>query len=283
MTGVAEAVPFTVSHVAAVLPGYRRLSRAHVFSAAVIGSMVPDFGFLLLPVSLARWQTHSAVALFTFCLPVGLCAYWLLQLLIKPALLEVLPDRAYVRLRAAHPSQRLSSTSGWLYAAIAVLLGAVTHLIWDGFTHENAHGVRMFPLLDEYGPEIDGHPMQFYNWLQYGSSVIGLMLVAMALALWWQHSPSPSQPPMRALGRSERRFWSGLYILVPLAMAALPLLRIHMSLVSHLIHVSPVRHLSTGFLRDKIAIALMRGCALSLLLVSALVRTRLPGRRAPPD
>ena len=88
---------------------------------------------------------------------------------------------------------------------------------------------------------------------------------------------------MRALGRSERRFWSGLYILVPLAMAALPLLRIHMSLVSHLIHVSPVRHLSTGFLRDKIAIALMRGCALSLLLVSALVRTRLPGRRAPPD
>ena len=66
-------MPFTVSHIAAVLPGYRPLKRAHVLTAAVIGSMVPDFG-LLVPGFMARWQTHSLPGLFTFCLPIGLAA-----------------------------------------------------------------------------------------------------------------------------------------------------------------------------------------------------------------
>src|SRR5262249_2987270 len=95
-------MPFTVSHVAAVVPLYRPLSPVHVFSAAVIGSMVPDFG-MLLPGSLERWQTHSFAALFSFCLPLGLIAYWLTQRLVKPAVAEVLPDSAYLRLRSEHP------------------------------------------------------------------------------------------------------------------------------------------------------------------------------------
>ena len=78
-------MPFTVSHIAAVLPGYRWFTRANIFSAAVIGSMVPDFG-LLAPGFLARWQTHSLEALFTFCLPVGLATYWLTLLLLRPNL-----------------------------------------------------------------------------------------------------------------------------------------------------------------------------------------------------
>jgi hypothetical protein len=105
----------------------------------------------------------------------------------------------------------------------------------------------------------------------------------LALTLWWLHSPGPSEPPVRALGRSERRFWSAVYLLVPLAIGALPVLRIHISPVSHLIRMSLPRHLDRGLLTGNIAIALVRGCALSLLLVSALIRTRLPGRRAPPD
>ena len=93
-------MPFTVSHVAAVLPGHRLLARAQVFSAAVIGSMVTDFG-LLLPEKLARWQTHSIPALLHFCLPVGLAAYVLMLLLIKPAVLQIVPDGPYLRLRDA--------------------------------------------------------------------------------------------------------------------------------------------------------------------------------------
>ena len=58
---------------------------------------------------------------------------------------------------------RPRSPRTWLHAAGALLLGALTHLIWDGFTHENAPGVRMFPVLDELRPEIAGHSVQLYR------------------------------------------------------------------------------------------------------------------------
>ena len=51
-------MPFTISHAAAVLPFARPLARWRLLSAAVIGSMVPDFGWFL-PWRPARFETHS--------------------------------------------------------------------------------------------------------------------------------------------------------------------------------------------------------------------------------
>src|ERR1700689_4493637 len=208
-------MPFTVSHIAAVLPGYRPLTRAHVFTAAVSGSMVPDFGWLV-PEPISRLQTHSIPALFSFSLPVGLVAYWVPLLLISPAMLEVVPDGAYVRLRDAPAVPSIKRLASWLYAATALLLGAVTHLIWDAFTHENARGVRMFPLLDDYGPEMAGHSLRLYRWLQYGSSLLGLAAVAAALIVWLRHAPAPLEPPLRRLAQPERLAWLGAYLLLGL-------------------------------------------------------------------
>jgi hypothetical protein len=265
-------MPFTVSHVAAVLPGHRLLARAQVFSAAVIGSMVPDFG-LLLPEKLARWQTHSIPALLHFCLPVGLAAYVLMLLLIKPAVLQIVPDGPYLRLRDADFTALLRTARGWLYVALAILLGAVTHLIWDGFTHENARGVLMFPVLDDYGPQVDGHTLQFYAWLQYASSVLGLMAVIGALLLWLRHAPTPARRPLRCLQDSERRAWTGLYILLPLlAMAG----------AMWLIRSPPLALLPVGRKLGIVAIAGLRGSAVSLLLVSVLLRVRLRFVRQVP-
>jgi hypothetical protein len=258
-------MPFTVSHIAAVLPGYRPFTRAHVFTAAVIGSMVPDFG-LLLPGSIARWQTHSLPALVTFCLPVGLSAYWLTLLLIRPAMLEVLPDGAYLRLRAAHPPASIRQLSAWLYAAAALLLGAVTHLIWDAFTHENARGVRMFPLLTDYGPDIDGHSLHLYRWLQYDSSIVGLAVVLAALLLWLRHAPTPIEPPVRRIARWERLAWLGACLLAPL-----------LAIAWSIWHARPggVSPLANGLALGYIAGMGMRGAAASLLVFSALIRARL--------
>jgi hypothetical protein len=258
-------MPFTISHIAAVLPGYRPLSRAHMFTAAVIGSMVPDFG-LLIPGQLFRWQTHSLPALFTFCLPVGLAAYWLTLLLIRPAVLEVAPNGAYGRLRAAPAAASLTRFSAWLYAAAGLLLGAITHVVWDAFTHEDARGVRMFPLLTDYGPQMEGHTFQLYRWLQYGSSVVGLAVVTAWLILWLRRAPAPIERPVRLLARTERLTWVGLYLLPPLlAMAWSMCNRWSMGQSAF----------SSGWSLELVAIAAMRGSAVSLLLVSALIRIRL--------
>jgi len=257
-------MPFTVSHVAAVLPAHRPLTRARVFTAAVIGSMAPDFG-LLVPGFLSRLQTHSLASLLTFSLPAGLLSYWLTLLLARPAVVEVAPDGVYLRLRAQRPASILR-LHDWLAAAAAILFGAITHLVWDGFTHEDARGVRMFPMLEDYGPEMAGHPLHLYRWLQYGSSLVGLAAVLFALLLWLRHAPAPAAPPARRLLPAERAVWMFLYLLPPLAgmarVIAHPPAGLHSAFAS-------------GFGIGWIAIAGMRGCVVSLLLVSLLIRARL--------
>jgi hypothetical protein len=258
-------MPFTISHVAAVMPAHRPLARLGVFTAAVIGSMTPDFA-MLLPSDLARWQTHSLRALLTFCVPVGWCAYLLTRVLIKPALLEIMPDRAYVRLRAAVPRAGLGDVPHLFWVTAALLLGAFTHLVWDGFTHEDAHGVRMFPLLSDYELEMAGHKAQLYRWLQYDSSVLGLLVVGVALWVWMRHAKSPATPPPRRMRVTERVIWSVLYVALPAAVLTLAILQ-----------PLPMGNFPSTYVGEisRTAVAAMRALAVSLLLFSALIRLRL--------
>jgi Domain of unknown function (DUF4184) len=268
-------VPFTVSHVSAVMPGYRLFSRAHVFSAAVIGSMVPDFGFLL-PRDPARVETHSLMALFTFCLPVGLMAYWLTQLLIKPALLEALPDGPYLRLRGSHPSASLAHLTTWFKVSTAILLGALTHIAWDEFTHEETRADRMFPFLQDFGPDVAGHRLQLYRWLQFGSSVVGLVVVLIALAVWVRHAQlartGPS--PTRRIAANERLTWLCLYLLPPLVAVLWAFWRAYRTGLPGLVRIS-----DQGL--GSLAIASIRGAMVSLLCISALLRIRLAADSGP--
>jgi predicted secreted protein len=258
-------MPFTVSHIAAVVPAHRLLSRRHLFTAAVIGSMVPDFGFLL-PDAPTRPETHSLLGLFTFCLPVGLLTYWLTIVLVTPAVVQVAPDGAYVRLRAGELAGIPRNLRDGLPVVLTLLAAAITHLVWDAFTHENARGVRMFPVLDEYGPEINGYSIHLWRWLQYGSSIFGVIVVTAALIVWFRHAPSPSLPPQRRLRTSERNAWIGLYVALPLLAMTVALLRMH---------VAGAAPEPFGNILGVLAVDCMRASVVSLVSVSLLLRVRL--------
>ena len=113
-------MPFTISHAAIVLPFSRPLARWRLLSAVVIGAMVPDFG-LFFPWHMRRFETHSAIGLLTFCLPVGMATYWLFQYLIKTPVIEVLPEGAYARWRPLSSPADFSSVRPWIFAACGVL------------------------------------------------------------------------------------------------------------------------------------------------------------------
>lgn len=271
-------MPFTVSHVAAVLPFHRPLRRLGLISAAAIGAMAPDLD-LILPIRLTRAQTHGHWALLTFCLPVGLAAWTLFQALIKPALVEVAPDGVYARLCAEHLGPRLRSFKTWVFAAFALLLGALTHLIWDGFTHEDGQGVRMLPVLGERGPELGGSAWHLYRWLQHGSSVVGLVAVMVALWLWCSHAVRPLPPPQRHLSARERGRWITLCVLIPVLPVGAAVAQVHE-------HGWP--HLYSAPALTFFAITALRSAVLGLIFTSALIRRRLllihPGQPAsrPP-
>ena len=129
-------MPYPFAHPAAILPLVPLMGRFAVPSALVIGSMVPDAWYLV--PGLERADSHSAIGLLSFCLPLGLLLYIAFQLF----------------------RGRAVSAAPWHAVVVSLLVGALTHLGWDGVAHA-------------------------YSWkgvhvLQHASTVLGA-----AFVVWW--------------------------------------------------------------------------------------------------
>jgi hypothetical protein len=261
-------MPFTISHAAVVLPFSRLLARWRLLSAVVVGAMVPDFG-LFFPWRIQRFETHSAVALFTFCLPVGLAGYWVFQYLIKTPVLEVLPEGAYARWRPFSSPATFTSIRQWILAGCGVLAGAVTHLVWDAFTHENARGVRMIPWLEDPIVDIGSHHLIGVRLMQDGGSLIGLTVVLGLVGYGLRRGREPAVPA-RVLRPAERRVWVLTYVVAAVALSAAWLLWARVG--------EPTGH-SLKALANGIAVAALRGLAMALLYTSLALSWRLRALR----
>jgi Domain of unknown function (DUF4184) len=256
-------MPFTLAHPAAVLPLGRQLARWRLLSAALIGSMAPDFGWFL-PWRPARFETHSANALLTFCLPLGLAAYWLFQRVIRRSVLELLPSGAHLRWQGSSEPADYRSLKQWLLAACGVLGGAITHLIWDAFTHEGARGLRLFPGLEDSAVEINGHRLAGPRLLQDANSLIGMMIVAAIVLYSLRPERAAANWPRRRLGRAERAMWIGVFALTAAASSSLFFILGHHVLLPRV--VVPI---------SGAAIGVLRGLAAAVLLVAIAVNIRL--------
>jgi hypothetical protein len=269
-------MPFTISHAAVVLPFSRLLARWRLLSAVVIGAMVPDFG-LFFPWRVHRFETHSSTALLTFCLPVGMATYWVFQYLIKTPMLEVLPDGAYARWRPLSSRADIHNGRQWILAAFGVLAGALTHLVWDAFTHENARGIRMIPWLEDPVVDIGRHRVAGVQLLQDGSSLLGLVIV---IGLVWyglrrgRATPVPSRP----LRPAERRAWVAIYVAAAVGLGAACWLWARSGSPGH--SIRPVVMAVPGINGiTAIAVACLRGLALALLCTSMALDWRLRALR----
>jgi hypothetical protein len=266
-------MPFTLSHPATVLPFARLLARRRLLSAVVIGSMVPDFGRFL-PWPPARFETHSADALLTFCLPVGLAVYWIFQWLIKWPLIELLPPGAHARWRELTAAAAVSSIKQWVLAACGVLFGAVTHLVWDAFTHEGGRGLRMFPSLEDPVVEVGGHRLMGTHLLQDANSVAGLIVVIAILAYGLRPGRPGDAAATRRLKTRERWLWIAAYVLGAAALSGLFFLGRHRPVTGAAILARPL---------GSIAIAILRGAAAALIAISVALTLRLRSRSGRPS
>ena len=258
-------MPYTLSHTAIVLPFSRPLRRWRLLSAAVIGSMVPDFG-LFFPWHIQRFETHSALSLLTFCLPVGLACYWVFQYLIKTPVLEVLPEGAYARWRPFSSPAEFLNLRQWLLAGGGILAGATTHLVWDAFTHEGARGVRLIPWLEDPIADIGSHHLVAFRVLQDGSSLLGLA-IALAFVCYGLRRGREQPVPARPLRPIERRVWVAVYAAAAVAMSVAWLLW------------EPAGHSLKG-LANAIAVAALRGLAMAVVSTSLALGWRLRALRS---
>ncbi|MFG2494724.1 DUF4184 family protein [Streptomyces caniferus] len=174
-------MPFTLSHAAAVLPVIRRTGAARgplVASALVAGSFAPDMTYYadsLVPGGMAFGDfTHSLPGVLTVDVLVTavLVGGWLL---VREPLTALVPRawrstvHTFVRGRSRRPrgSRELAALVGWF--VVSAVLGAVTHVVWDAFTHPGRWGTRLVPGLDRV---VGGLPLSTY--VQYGTSALAL-------------------------------------------------------------------------------------------------------------
>jgi hypothetical protein len=187
-------VPFTGSHPAAVLPFLRTPLPA---SALVIGSMAPDLPYYV-PLEFP-WRTHTALAVVTTDLVLGILAWALWHALLAEPALRAAPSGLRARLTGVPLGLRARlGRTRLVLAALGVVVGAATHVVWDEFTHPRRWGTEHVPALDETWGLLPG-----YRWLQYASGLVGGVVLLVWFVGWWRRT----RPVPDADAREPRWVW----------------------------------------------------------------------------
>lgn len=212
-------MPFTPSHAVVALP----FVRTPLIPAAIaVGAMTPDLPLFVRALPLHYGRTHAFEWLpATLVLALVLLLVW--RCVLRPAVRELSPRWLAVRLpeswdRGAGaalretfgprvvsagpaPAPQRMRGSAILLLVASLLLGVVSHIVWDLFTHDGRWGVTAIPALgDDWGP-IPG-----YKWLQHASSTLGLVVIG-AWMLVWLVRRRPEASVARALPAWLRWTW----------------------------------------------------------------------------
>jgi hypothetical protein len=188
-------MPFTLAHPLAVY--FFRKTRLDMTSL-VIGSMAPDSDYIL-HTQAGTILSHSLIGVIYYCLPITVGVAFLWHFIIKPSLASALPIplvRKY--------SDWLSNS--WEYKSlfrlltilISAVVGILTHLAWDSFTHISGYFVQNIAFLTQI-TFIYNFPV--FKILQYGCGIVGAFLVLYVVVL---HSSKMPEPVVR---RHPKIFW----------------------------------------------------------------------------
>jgi hypothetical protein len=157
-------------------------------SGLVIGAMSPDFEYLFRLAVYSRIG-HSALGLVLFSIPLAFVTWVVFSRVIRPALVDLLPPGLA---RAMRPS--VYSLAPGL---IAVAVGALSHIAWDGITHRRGWTPAILPVLLTH--VVPGLPL--YRLLQHLSSAIGAIAIATWVTRWIRQQP----PAARRFAPGQRR------------------------------------------------------------------------------
>ncbi|MFJ5144422.1 MULTISPECIES: DUF4184 family protein [unclassified Curtobacterium] len=185
-------MPFTVSHAVVALAA-RRLPVP--VAAVAIGSMAPDT-VLFAPFLPPYEDAHSWWGVPTIDLAVSLVVLATWWFLVRPAWSPVVPGLRR-RLPRGWGRRPALGAGDVLPVVVGCLLGSVTHVVWDGFTHEHGFVVRAWPALRDGA--VGGYPLPFL--LQDLSSVLGLLALLVVAAVWWRRADVRPVGPLRPVER----------------------------------------------------------------------------------
>ncbi|UOR05581.1 DUF4184 family protein [Hymenobacter aerilatus] len=189
-------MPFTLAHPAIIVPLLYKGRRWLSATGLILGSMSPDFEYFL-RLRPGGGFGHSVAGIFQLDLPLALILTGLFHGLVKRPLVRSMP--VFLRRRFGRfATQRWPLSNLWSpRLLLAIIIGAGSHLVWDGVTHTRGRIAHQLPFLVD-----TVHNRPLFVWLQYGSSLVGLLIM-----LWFVWQLPVMQRPPRVSTRQQAIFW----------------------------------------------------------------------------
>jgi hypothetical protein len=129
-------MPFTFSHPAAILPLSYLPKKYISFTGLVAGSMIPDLEYFF-RFRAQSYYSHTWSGIFWFDLPFAIMACFLFHNVIRDLLIQNLPGPVSARCRHCfHFDWNKCFQQKWIIVIACILIGTVSHLIWDQMIHE---------------------------------------------------------------------------------------------------------------------------------------------------
>jgi Domain of unknown function (DUF4184) len=192
-------MPFTVAHAAAALP-FRRLNL--VWSAILVGSMAPDFPYV---VGWVKYRSlgHDFPGVVFFTLPASFVVLWFFHFAIKNPIAGLLPVGMQQRLTGQLGEFRFGGARRILAITFSIVLGIATHLVWDSFTHAYTWPWRHLVWLRSWVHVPVAGWMRGYGILQYASTGVGLFALAVWVFFWYRNTAPPTAAALPPKFRSR--------------------------------------------------------------------------------
>jgi hypothetical protein len=187
------------SHQAPVLP--LKLWRPAWFSglALVLGTVAPDLVFILRLDETGSPASHTFLGQILITMPLVVVLHALATALVLPWLLPRLPGGAPLHLHALARCRPARDALGLAKVALSGLIGGLTHVTIDGFTHGDQSGwaLPLFPVLGT-PLALPFGSLPLYDALQL---VLTIGLGAATLRAWGRMAPGLLPPGAVPLAR----------------------------------------------------------------------------------
>lgn len=184
-------MPFTFSHPAIILPFKYFWSKRFSSTGLIIGSVTPDFEYFS---RFRNWSAHSHTwsGILWFDLPVSLILCFIFHEVVKPPLFSNLPLFLSSRLQ---PFNRFNWKTyfprRWPTVLFSLLLGIVSHLLWDRLTHQTYRFLETAPAPLQ-GSHTDFFPTPLYRVIQIAYSMFGLAVITFVILRFPVEKLTPS-------------------------------------------------------------------------------------------
>ena len=125
--------------------------------------------------------SHSLEGLLWFDLPMGLLLAFIFHNTVRDALIDNLP----IFLRARFTNYKRfywlkHFKRNWIVVIISILIGAISHILWDNATHEKGYFVQSISALSS-SVDLLSRQVPIWKILQHTSTLIGRCVIVFAI------------------------------------------------------------------------------------------------------